>query len=232
VDAPGHKFLARPRFAGDQDGIAAPGHDLGVGQQGLHEGALGDDLRERPGDFPGLGPAARRQSLEEPLAFIGPLDGQKEQLVVHRLDEVVVGPQADGADGGGDVVHGREDDEFRPGLEGLGRFQDLHAVRFRHQEVEKDDVIVLFPDAADGLPAVVADLHVPQPPPFQQPLHRCEGDFLVVNDEDLHKRCLPVSSISFTSSSIAKGFATVKEGGDAGGRPCRRPRTPGPYKTE
>ena len=206
VNPPGGKLLAGSRFARDHDGIPAAGHDLRVGEQGPHPGGSGDDFRKGLRHFRMPVPGRSGHPDEQSPALVGPLDGQEKEIVVHRLDEVVVCAQANGPDRRGDVIDRGEDDELRVGAEGLRRFEHLKPVHFRHEQIEQNDVEIGFPNARDGFLSLVAGLHVPNAPPPQKSPDGTQGNVFVIDNEDFHILCLPSSRIDACRSAMLNGF--------------------------
>ena len=220
VNATGHQLLAGSRFAGDHDGVTAAGHDLCIGKQGPHPGAPGDDFRKGIRYFLMHVPGRGRQPDEKSPALIGPLNGQEKKIVVHWLDEIVIGAQTDGLHRGGNVVNGGENDKLRMGTVGFRGFKHLQAIYFGHEQIEENDIEFDFPDARNGILAVVADLHIPDAPPPQETPDGTQRYFFVIDNKDLHNLCLPNSRINVCNCEMLKGFRRRWSGLTADFPPC------------
>ena len=138
--------------------------------------------------------------------FIGSFNGQKKEIVIHRFDKIIISAQTNRLYRGGNVVNGCENDEFGMGTVRSCGFQNLQTIDFRHEQIEKHYIEIRFFNFGNGIPAVITDIHVPDAPPFEQTLHRIQGDFFIIDNQDSHNLCLPISRIIFCNCNMLKGF--------------------------
>ncbi len=116
MDEPGHEVLAGAGLAGDEHGRLAarrlqdePGHVL-------HERRREDEI---PGAEPVIEPFLEEGDLPaQLLALRGPLEDEEESFEIDGLDDVVVGPRADGFDGPLDIAVSRDHDRRHQGIRG------------------------------------------------------------------------------------------------------------------
>ena len=126
----------------------------------------------------------------QPLPFIGAFDGQDEAVVVDGFDEIVVGPELGGADRLARIVNGRQHDELGLGVGRCGGFENREAIHLRHHDVQKHDIVPVFPEQMKGVPAVFAKVAIIQVPPPQNALQRLQGNRFVVHDQNFHESSL------------------------------------------
>ncbi len=190
VDGAGDEFLAGAAFSGDQHAAGLRSDGFDQVEEIAHFGAGADDVIE-------AGEAAELAAqfagfLAQSLIFGDALDGGAklvEQAIA--LDDVAVGAEIHGVNGGVDRGHAGNQDEDRGGRDFLGIPQKLDAVHIRHADIGDDDVENLRGEAALGGLAVgdnfdfVAFLAEAD---FQQ---FADGGF-VVNDEQVGHGALPL----------------------------------------
>ena len=67
-------------------------------------------------------------------------DAEEELVFLKRLQDVIVGAAADGFEGGGDVVDGRDHDDRDFGVIFAKPIEKFDAVHFRHDHVAEDEI--------------------------------------------------------------------------------------------
>jgi hypothetical protein len=140
---------------------------------------MGESFRRVGGHGP-VQARAHAQTLK------GPLDGQEQTLLVHRLDQIVVSPEAHGLDRLIHVVQGRDDDEFGVGILGFGLLQHGQAVHAGHEQVQQDHVHPRVLQPLHGLLAAGAEHAVAQTASTQETLHGAPHNRLVVHHHYVH----------------------------------------------
>ena len=88
----------------------------------------------------------------------GPLHGAEQLIALEGLEEVVVSAATHGIDGHADVVHGRDHDDGKVGLESVNAFEQGDAVDILHHDVGEHQVEGIEFQSFEGFAAPAGQL--------------------------------------------------------------------------
>ena len=146
VDGPRHQFLARAGLAPDKDGDGGGGDASDFLVNGLHGAAVADD-----GGLGRPGVAHLERLGHEPAAGHGLGDQIEEFAHVKGFEQVIVGAEFRGLDGGfGGAESGHHDDR-ELGLGGMELLDELESGQAGQLQIGEDHVARLIPGLAQAV---------------------------------------------------------------------------------
>ena len=158
VERPGEELLADARLAVDQHGRVELGDLVQEREDLQHLRALRDQVRQRE---PLLVAAERLAALVAQIAKLErPPQDQQDLVRLERLDQVVLGPEPGGLDGGADGAVRGHDDHADLRMLGLQPADDLDTVHARQPLVGQGEVDVLPLEPVQGLLPAARREHV------------------------------------------------------------------------
>ena len=142
VDGAGDQFLARAAFPQDQHVHVLRGHAADLLADGLHGRAAADQP---------VGLVLGTVAVFKDHGYVHqPADGERlahyllKLAGIQRLDQIIVGPQFHGLDGGVGRAVPRDEDNEAPGIEPAKVMEDLQARAVAKANVQQDYIGRLF----------------------------------------------------------------------------------------
>ncbi len=174
------ELLTHSRLAVDQDGRVEL-RDLAQERQDVeHLGAFGHEVRQRE---PLLVPPEGLAPLGPELAELErPPEDQEDLLGLERLDQVVLGPQPGGLDGGADGAVGRHHHHADLGVLRLQLANDLDAVHSRQALVSQREVDILALEEIKRLLAAAGGQHL-EALELEGAPQRAQEDLVILDDQ-------------------------------------------------
>ncbi len=162
IDGPRHQLLARAGFSRDEDGDISRGNLPDELVDLLHPPVIADDFDFTPGH--GGRPSARRREahdfLHETVHFQG-IPGEPLQFsALKRLEQIIVGPELHGFDGGIHRTVGGHDDHGGFDLEPSDFSEGFEPVQTGHLVIEEDEVEGFLLNLFKSRRAAAARIHV------------------------------------------------------------------------
>ena len=179
---PGHQFLARARFAGNEHGGAAYGHPVHDGERVADGFGFADDV---------MGAVAFLQRFLQQLVlpvrlgkFHGVVHGKQQLVVGEGFGDVVEGAVAHGFHRAFDAAEGRHDEHGQVGPGFFDALQHFLAGELGHLHVGDDHVHFRLVQKLQGHFRVVERRYLIARV-LEQRLHDDEIVFFVVDDENV-----------------------------------------------
>ncbi|MGD0783146.1 MAG: hypothetical protein ABSA30_09860, partial [Candidatus Aminicenantales bacterium] len=142
-DDVGDGFLADAALAGNEDAAFGGGDEGAVAEEGVHEGAGGDEVRGKfsfGGELEGCGFGEAD----------GLADGGEEFVQVNGFGEVIDGAVAHGIDGVADVGVGGDEEDGEAAAELAGAAEGFEAGKAGHADIGDHHVHVLGAEDIEG----------------------------------------------------------------------------------